>query len=711
MFGKGVKDDMFSHLFKPSSIAVIGASSDPKKVGYAVLSNLINGGFKGPIIPINPKSDQILDVKCYKDLSQYDGIVDLSIISVPTQSVKSAVTSSISAGAKAIIVITAGFKEVDEEGARLEKEIAAICKSARVRILGPNVLGIINTYHSMNATFAQHLPRKGNISVISQSGAVCAAILDWAASRSLGLAKLISIGNKADINEIDLLEALGEDEETKVIVGYLENIIDGKKFIRAAEKVTSKKPVVIFKAGTSSAGVKAASSHTGSLAGADVAYGAAFRRSGIIRADTFEQLFDFATALSMQPLPKGISTAIVTNAGGPGIICADAVEHSGLSVAQLDHQTATALKKKLPNAASIGNPIDVLGDADPERYRLAVETAMNSDRVDAVITLLTPQLMTQAMETARLIADCAKGEKPLLACFMGGKDVIPGREELVSRGLPDYPSPERAVAALKAMYDYRVWRDRKPRELTRFPVNRRRVQRIFDMYQRMGNIQIGEVGAKKILEAYGFTVPKGEVCISSKQAMEVSDSIGYPVAMKIVSKDIIHKSDVGGVRINLKNGDEVRDAHDLMMMRVGQQVPGAFLEGVYVEEMVPKGREVILGMTRDPQFGPMMMFGLGGIFVEVMKDVAFNLAPITKEEAMQMLESTRSYELLKGVRGQAAMDLDAIATGLQYISQLVTDFPQIMEMDINPFIVGSVGTRSVAADARITLSENWVKNG
>ncbi len=702
---------MFRYLFNPSSIAVIGASADPKKVGNAVLANLINGGFKGHIIPINPKADKILGVKCYKDTSEYGGTVDMSVIAIPTQYVKSAVTSSISAGAKAIVVITAGFKEVDEAGARLEKEITTLCKAAGVRMLGPNVLGIINTYNAMNVTFARNMPKKGNISVISQSGAVCAAILDWAVSHSLGLAKLISIGNKADINEIDLLEALEEDEETKVIVGYLENIVDGKAFIRSAEKVTSKKPVVIFKAGTTSAGVKAASSHTGSLAGTDVAYGAAFRRSGIIRADKFEQLFDFATALSMQPTPKGVSTAIVTNAGGPGIICADAVENSGLSVAQLDHQTATALKKKLPNAASIGNPIDVLGDADPERYKLAIETAMSSNRVDAVITLLTPQLMTNPMETAKVIADCSNGEKPLLACFMGGKDVLPGREELVARNLPNYPSPERAVDALKAMYDYRVWREREPRVVSRFPVNRRRVQRIFDMYQRMGNTQIGEVEAKKILGAYGFMVPKGDMCISSGQAVELSDYIGYPVAMKIVSKDIIHKSDVGGVKINLQNGEEVRDAYDLMMMRVGQRVPDALLEGVYVEEMAPKGREVILGMTRDPQFGPMMMFGLGGIFVEVMKDVTFHLAPITKEEAMQMLESTRSYVLLKGVRGQAAVDLDAISTGLQYISQLVTDFPQIMEMDINPFIVGPVGGRSVAADARITLSESWVKNG
>ena len=702
---------MLDYMFRPSSIAVIGASSSPKKVGYAVLSNLINGHYEGAIIPVNPKSKEILNIQCYSDLSKYRGKIDMSAIAVPTEFVKSAVTSSITAGAKAIVIITAGFKEVDEEGARLEREIAAICKARGVRLLGPNVLGIINTHNNMNATFAQHMPRKGNISVMSQSGAVCAAILDYAVSRSLGLAKLVSIGNKADINEIDMLEALGEDEETKVIVGYLESIVDGKEFIRTAEKVTSKKPVVIFKAGTTFAGAKAASSHTGSLAGADVAYGAAFRRSGVIRADSFEQLFDFGTALSMQPIPRGSSVAIVTNAGGPGIICADAVENSGMSVAQLDHQTATALKKKLPNAASIGNPIDVLGDADPERYNTAIKTALESDEVDAVITILTPQLMTNSMETAKIIAGCSTGEKPLLACFMGGRDVIPGREELVLRSLPDYTSPERAVAALRAMYDYKLWRDREPRVVARFPVVRRRVERILNKYRRTGNIQIGEADAKKILKAYGFAVPNGGLCRSSEQAVEMSDYIGYPVAMKIVSKEIVHKSDIGGVRINLHDAEAVQDAYDLMMLRIERLMPGTRLEGVYVEAMAPKGREVILGMTRDPQFGPMMMFGLGGIFVEVMKDVAFHLAPITKEEAMQMLEATRSYEFLKGVRGQAAVDLDAIATGLQYISQLVTDFPQITEMDINPFIVGPAGTQALAADARITLLESWIKNG
>jgi acetate---CoA ligase (ADP-forming) len=702
---------MLEKLFKPSSIAVIGASSVPGKIGYLVLNHLATQGYKGTIIPVNPKADEILGIKAYKDLAGYKDTIDLSVITVPTEHVKNAVIASIDAGAGALVVITAGFKEVDSAGAVLEKEIVDICRKNNVRMLGPNVLGIINTYHSMNASFDGHMLKKGNISVISQSGAICGAIIRWADLKEIGLAKVISIGNKADISEIDLLEALADDDETEVIVGYLESIVDGKEFIRAAEKVTQKKPVIIFKAGTSSAGMKAASSHTGSLAGADVAYGAAFRRSGVIRADNFEQLYDYATAFSMQPMPRGKSVAIVTNAGGLGVICADAVENSGMKVAQLDHQTATALKKKLPNAASVGNPIDVLGDADPERYQLAVKTAIEADSVDAVVALLTVQDLTRGIDIAKVVSECTNGVKPLLACFMGGKDAIPAMAELVNRSLPDYPSPERMITALKAMYEYNLWTHREPRVVTRFPFNKRRVERVCNAYKRMNNVQIGEVDAKKVLRAYGFSVPNGALCLSSGQAVDVAEWAGFPVAMKIVSRDIIHKSDVGGVKINLRNKEEVRDAFDLMMMRIPAVMPDARLDGVYVEQMAPKGREVILGMTRDPQFGPMMMFGLGGIFVEVMKDVSFNLAPITKEEAMQMLIATKSYDLLKGVRGQAAVDIDAIAVSLQLISQLVTDFPQIMEMDINPFIVGNVGAPSVTADARITLSESWVKNG
>lgn len=696
---------MLEALLQPSAIAIIGASRSPGKVGHEIVANLVSSKFAGQIVPVNPSAQEVLGLKCYPDLAAFGKNIDMGIIAVPTPLVRDAAEACMNAGAKALVVITAGFKEVGDEGIKLEKELAKRCRARDVRLLGPNCLGLINTHHKMNASFANQLPLPGGISVISQSGALCTAILDWAAQRHLGLAKLISMGNKADLSETDFLTAFSKDDDTRVIVGYLESVDSGIDFIKAAENAATRKPVVIFKAGVTQAGVKAASSHTGSLAGADTAYGAAFKRSGIIRASTFEALFDYATAFAMQPLPKGDRVAIITNAGGPGIMAADAVELLGMQVTSLAGGIATALREKLPAAASVSNPIDVLGDADPERYVMAVKAAQSDDSIDAIIVILTPQAMTKPAETARAIAASSDGNKPILACFMGGSDVMPGRQELVAHSLPDYTSPERAVAALKCMCDYVAWLNRPPRIVTRFPVNRHRVKRIIRRHLRSNQLQVGEAQAKSILRAYNFNVPPGSEATSSEEAQDIAEKIGYPVAMKIMSPDIVHKSDMGGVRLNLASPSEVRDAYDLMMMRIRERAPEARLEGVYVEKMCGRGREVILGMTRDPQFGPMLMFGLGGIFVEVMKDVTFHIAPITADEARQMLESTKSYSLLKGVRGEVSVDIDAIADSLQRISQLVTDFPEIVEMDINPFIVGRAGAESVAADARITLKQ------
>lgn len=703
---------MLEALLAPDSVAVIGASRKPGKVGYAILANLVDAGFQGDIVPVNPAGGEILGVTVYRDLDEYGKKIDLAVIVIPPRGVKEAAAKAIDAGAKAIAVITAGFKEVGEVGAALERELVGLCASRGVRLMGPNCLGLINTHHRMNASFANRMPEVGGISIISQSGALCTAILDWAAGRHLGLAKLVSIGNKADLDETDFLTALAEDDESKVIVGYLESIVSGDAFVRAAEAAASAKPVVVMKAGTTDAGGKAASSHTGSLAGADIAYGAAFKRSGVIRAETFEALFDYATALAMQPLPKGDRVAIITNAGGPGIMAADAVENMGLKVAILQESIATALKKKLPAAASVGNPVDVLGDADPERYAMAVKAAQEDESVDAIIVILAPQAMTSPAETALAVAervrtaksDPAIAEKPVFAVFMGGKDVIPARDELVASGLPDYPGPERAVAALRAMVDYANWRRRPPRAVTRFPVNRRRVERIIARHLRIGRFQVSEAKAKEILRAYDFTVPEGRLCSTVEEAIEVAESVGYPVVMKISSPDAVHKSDIGGVRLGIADAEEVRDAFDLMTLRITRKIPDAVLDGIYVEKMCSPGREVIIGMKRDPQFGPMLMFGLGGIFVEVMKDVTFHLAPITAAEALQMLMGTRSYALLKGARGHAGVDLKAVAGTLQRLSQLATDFPRIAELDINPLIVGEIGTEPSVADARITLS-------
>jgi len=694
---------MIESLFTPRVIAIVGASRAPGKVGHELVANLLAGRFAGKIVPVNPSSPDILGIPCHPTLKAAATRIDLSLIAVPPKAVAEAVEASMDAGAQSIVVITAGFKETGEDGARRERDLASRCASRGVRLLGPNCLGVLNPHHAMNASFAKRMPKPGSIGVFSQSGALCSSILDWAAGRGLGLSTLVSMGNKADLNENDFLMAMAADPKTKVIVAYLESIVAGDAFIRAAEQATAHKPVVIFKAGVTQAGGRAASSHTGSLAGADIAYGAAFRRAGVIRADTFESMFDFAMAFATQPLPKGDRVAIITNAGGPGIMAADAVEQSGLSVTALATNTASALRARLPAAASVANPIDVLGDADPERYVMAVEAAQDDNAIDSLVVILTPQAMTRPVETARAIAGCIRHEKPVLVSFMGGADVMAGRDALIAANLPDYPSPERAVAALRAMRNYRAWLDRPQRVVTRFPVNRRRVERIIQRHVKTGRLQVGEAAAKDILRAYDFNMLPGNLATSVDEAVEAADLIGYPVAMKIASPDIVHKSDIGGVRLGLGSAEAVRDAYDLMLLRIRQRMPKATIEGVYVEKMSSRGREVILGMTRDPQFGPMLMFGLGGIFVEVMKDVTFNIAPVTAGEALQMLEGTKSFALLKGARGHARVDLDAIASSLQRISQLVTDFPQIVEMDINPFIVGEVGKPSVAADARITL--------
>lgn len=694
---------MIESLLFPKTIAVLGASRDPGKVGYAILNNLIQGGFEGTIVPVNPKAPEVLGLKCYPSLDTYSEQIDLGIIVVAQKYVKESAESCIAAGAQTLIIVTAGFKESGPQGAKAELEIVNHCLASGVRVMGPNCLGVLNTHHRMNATFAPSVPPVGRIAVISQSGALCVAILDWAASEKIGMSKVISIGNKADLDETDFLKALAADESTNVITGYLESIREGDEFLRIAEETASVKPVVLLKVGTTRAGAKAASSHTGSLAGADIAYGAAFKRSGVIRAESFEALFDDALAFTFQPLPAGNRVAVITNAGGPGIMAADASERLDLSMPSPSEDTKAKLRAVLPPTAAICNPIDVIGDADPDRYMKAFELVQQDENFDSVLVVVTPQNMTCPLDLAEKLVAAHEGKKPLLAVFMGGSEVAAAKEKLMALRVPNYPAPDRAVAALKAMCDYAAWRRRPPRVVARFPANHRRINRVIQWHSRSEVQQVGEVEAKEILRAYDFTILAGALAFNSDEAVEVANRIGYPVVLKISSPDIIHKSDFGGVRINLANSEQVRDAFDLMMLRVRQRSRDATIRGAYVEAMGHRGREVILGMTRDPQFGPMLMFGLGGIFVEVMKDVTFHLAPITEEEAMQMLMDTRSYALLQGARGQAPVDLDAIAAALQRISQLATDYPQIKELDINPLIVGEVGTQAYVADARMTL--------
>ena len=695
---------MLDRLFSPRSIAVIGASKTVGKVGYLTLSNLVQSGFQGPIVPVNSAGGELLGLPVYKQLADYPDAIDLVVIAVPAEMVPAAASEAVAKKAGAVVVVASGFKEAGPEGRALEDELIAICRRGGVRLLGPNCLGVINTAIRMNASFSRRIPQAGSMAIFSQSGALCTAMMDIADERELGVSKAISIGNKADITEVDVLEALAEDEDTKVIVGYLEDISDGDRFVKAAEAASNRKPVVILKAGTTTAGSRAAANHTGVLVGKDTAYGAAFKRAGICRADTFDALFDSATALALQPTPKGDRVLIITNSGGSGTISADAVEKAGLNVATLGEELARQLRRALPAAAFIDNPIDISAAAEPRHYAAALDIVAAEGSFDAVLIVLAPQYMTEPAATVRAIVAHLDENMPVLAAFLGGGDIMPSRQELAAAGLPFYDSPERAVTALKAMHEYGVWQRRPARQVVRFPVNRRRVERIIYRRQRTDRLRLGEVKSKDILKAYGFQILEGRLTTSPEEAMEIARFIGFPVALKVISPSIIHKSDLGGVRLNLNSAQEVADAFDLMMLRINKLAPNAIIGGIYVEKMAEKGLEVIIGMTRDPQFGPMLMFGLGGIFVEVMKDVTFHLAPITENEAAQMLQSTRSYELLQGKRGLKEVDMHAIAVALQRISQLTTDFPQILDLEINPLIVGEMGNEPVVVDARMTFA-------
>ena len=692
-------------FFNPKSVAIVGASRQEGKVGHELLTGLIGGGFPGDILPVNPKCDEIHGLACYPDLKSLPVVPDLACIVVPAKAVPAVMRQCADLGVKAAIIITAGFREVGVEGRDLESKVMQIARSGKVRIIGPNCLGIMVPNRKLNASFGGDLPRPGHLGYISQSGALLTAILDTARTNSIGFSMLVSIGNKVDVNELDVIETMGQDPQTTVIAGYLESIADGDTFVRHAERISQHKPILLIKSGGTGAGAQAASSHTGSLAGDETAYEVVFDRAGIVRCDSVKTQFDLAQAFVSQPLPAGPNVAVITNAGGPGIMAADAIERQGLSFATLSQETIDTLGATLPAAANIHNPIDVLGDALADRYELSLAAALNDDGVDAVIILLTPQAMTNAAATAEVVARAAadKPGKPVMGCFLGAGKVAAGIEILRRNGIPQYDSPEAAVAALRVMYDRLRWLARPQRVVTLFAVNRHKVEQIIDRHLRRGEREIAENESKDILEAYGFVTPKGSIATSADQAVSIADQLGYPVVMKIWSPDILHKSDVGGVKVGLVGAQQVADAFDLMMYRIPKKQPEANIHGVLVQEMCSAGREVILGMHRDPHFGPMLMFGMGGVMVEVLKDVAFHLAPITADEAKDMLVRTKTFQLLAGFRGQEGVDLDALSEAIQRISQLVTEFPQIQEMDINPYVVGPAGVTPIAVDARISV--------
>ena len=695
---------MLDMFFNPQSIAVIGASRNPQKLGHGILSNLIESGFKGQIYPINPKSKEILGLKCYASVLDVPDSIDLVVVVVPSRFVASVLEASGRKGARGAIIISAGFREAGDEGVKREQELLDIAREYGMRIVGPNCLGIIDTYVPMNVSFAAGTPQVGSIAFMSQSGALCTAILDYALAENIGFSHFVSLGNKADIDEVALLEDWGDDDRTNVIIAYIEGIRDGREFIRVARKTARKTPIIAVKSGRTASGSRAVSSHTGSLAGSDVAYDAAFAQAGVFRAETVQDLFDYSTAFASQPMIKGNRIAIVTNAGGPGVMATDALERNNLVLAQLQPKTEALLEEALPPAANIHNPVDVLGDARADLYAIALEAVLNDPGVDGAVVIVTPQISTEIAGTAESVTRVSRAsDKPVMACWMGKKEASIGIELLSMNHIPHYPFPERAVTALGAMYEYWKWKQQPEVEIEAFDVDRDAVTRLFEAVRREGRKGIGDAEAQAILKAYGITAPKSTVAATKDEAIAYCERIGYPVVMKIASPDILHKSDVGGIIVGVENAEQARGAFDTLIKRAQDHKPDAVIWGCQIQEMVSGAREIIIGMNRDPQFGPLVMFGLGGIYVEVLKDVTFRVAPMSRLQAKEMVEAIRAYKLLTGIRGQPPSDLDAVVDTILRVSQLVTDFEEIAELDINPLLVREQGKGAVAVDMRLIL--------
>ncbi|OGW26794.1 MAG: acyl-CoA synthetase [Nitrospirae bacterium GWC2_57_13] len=695
---------MLSSLFHPRSIAVVGASRDPRKVGHAILNNLIRFGYAGRILPVNPSGTEILGLPSIPRLSDADSDVDLAVIAVPARAVPSAIADCAAAGVTSAVVVSAGFKETGAEGTLLEEELKETAQKHGIRILGPNCLGVINTANDLNATFAAGMLPKGRIAFFSQSGALGIAILDWAIGNNIGFSKFISLGNKADLSEIDFIEYFADDPDTDIILGYIEDVVDGRRFLEAAGRTTKKKPIVLLKSGGTAAGARAASSHTGALAGSDTAFDAAFRQAGVIRARGIEDLFDTALTFSGGKLPAGDRLLIITNAGGPGILAADAAERAGVRLPQMAAETIKALTTKLPPNASLYNPVDLIGDATSERYAAALEAAVADPNVDGVLVILTPQAMTDVDATAELVIRTAKNsDKPVLASFMGAQRVRGAVERLKQEAVPNFPYPETAISAFRKLADQSAWRSMKDEELTVGWHNFDAAQEKVTSILHSGATQVGEDDAIAILSYYGFSFPRRGLALTSQEAAVVSASIGFPVVMKISSPDILHKTDVGGVKLNVGTPKEAEDAFLEITTNARRFMPQAFLKGVLISEMVRGGKEVILGVTHDRTFGHMIMFGLGGIYVEVLKDVSFRIAPLTRRDALAMVQEIRTVGLLRGARGERPADLEAIAENIVRLSVLVTDFPEIQELDINPLVVMEKG--AVALDARIIFKQ------
>jgi acetyltransferase len=689
-----------SGLFAPTRVAVIGATEREGSVGRALIVNLLEW-FEGEVVPVNPETESVLGVDCVDAIGDA-GAVDLAVVAVPATVAVEVTRECGEAGVRNVVVVTAGFGESGSEGAARERELREIASSYDLDLVGPNCLGVLSTPPGLNASFAPGNPLLGSISFMSQSGAFVTAVIDWASDRDLGFKDIVSLGNKAVLDETAFVDHWGDDPGTDVILAYLESIEDGRAFIDRARETVESTPVVAIKSGRTDAGAQAASSHTGAIAGSERAYEAGLDAAGVIRVETVQELFDVAQALADQPLPASDTVAIVTNAGGPGVMTTDAVGDSDLSLAGFEEGTIETLRKALPAGANVYNPVDVIGDADAERFGEALDAVLSDPNVGSAIALACPTAVLEYANLAEVVADrqAAHG-LPVVACLMGGETSQAAAATLRDAGIPNYFDPARAVSSLAALSAYREIRERKFAPPMSFDVDRDRAREVLETVRDRPDNRLG-VEAMDLLSAYGIPTPRGEVVTTPEAAHEVAADIGEAVVMKIVSPDILHKSDIGGVAVGVSPGD-VKDTYEDLLTRARNYQPDATILGIQVQELVDldRGTETILGMNRDPQFGPLLLFGLGGIFVEIMEDTSVRLAPVSDPEAREMTREIDSAPLLRGARGRDPVDLDAVVDAIGRLSQLVTDFEAIVELDVNPLVATTEGVQ--ALDVRLTV--------